>query len=321
MLSGFFIFSAMILENRLIAFDAIDSSDKWNLHPWALYNIADELAASFSRVGVLHPPILLCKKDNRYEILCGFKRLLFASSVLQCRFMSCLIIPEGADAEVILDIILTDQALFNPLSLAEKARFLHLCEEKFSRQKVTDLYFDRLMLEKRASTFTMLAKLLAGNPALLSEIDRGALQERIVRELLDLPSAPDRVAVVKLFKELRLGEGKQRMILPLVRELACRLGLSISSLLEDQSIREILCRPGMNNPQKTQHLAAFLKGRINPLSTKAEIAFVHDVSTLKLPKNYLVTHSPSFEKDEVTLSITFKDLMACKQWITGQRPQ
>jgi len=305
----------MIFENRNIPIDWIDFSSNWNLHPWELYSLSGNLASSLSHAGILHPPILMAKDDSRFEIVCGFKRLLFASSIFTPQKASCLILPQDTDPTIILDIVLTDQSLACPLSIVEKARFLEICSRYLQPREIVDTFCDRLLVDKRSSTLSTLGEILKQSPLLISESHCGVLQGKIVVELLRIPSDADRVALVRLFKKLGMGEGKQRKFLPLIRDLAFRDEISIAAFLENSSIKTILEHPGMNNPQKIQHLASFFQQQLNPRSTNAEIEFSREVNSLKIPENCTVDHCPSFEKDEVTLSITFKNLSACKEWI------
>ncbi|EKD33582.1 MAG: ParB protein [uncultured bacterium] len=305
----------MLLKSHNIPVDWIDFSSSWNLHPWELYTLSGDLASSFSRAGILHPPILLARDDGRFEIVCGFKRLLFASSVLKPQEVCCLILDKNTEHTVILDIVLTDQSLAHPLSTVEKARFLEICSRYLQPREILDTFCDRLMVDRRLSTLSVLAEILRQHPLLISEAHCGTLQEKIVRELLRIPSATDRVALVKLFNNLGMGEGKQKKFLPLIRDLAYRDKMSIAAYLENPPIEKILEHPDMNNPQKIQHLASFLQHQLNPLTTDAEIEFLREVKSLKIPENCTIDHSPSFEKDEVTLSIAFKNLSVCKEWI------
>lgn len=305
----------MLLESRSIPLDSIAFSSHWNLHPWELYTIADSLSSSFSSAGVIHPPILLARDDNRFEIVCGFKRLLFLFSNLQQPTIDCLILAKSTDPAVILDIALTDQGLARPLSIVEKAKFLKIGCLHLQQRVIVDAFFDRLALDRRPSTLSTLLEILNQHPLLISEIHGGRLQDKVVAELLRLSSAVDRLAMVKLFKKLCMGDGKQRKFLPVIRDLASLNNLSVAEYLETSTIQEILEHPNMNNPQKIQRLASFFLHQINPRSTNAEIEFRQKVNSLKLPQNCSIAHSPSFEKDEVTISITFNNYSQCRDWI------
>lgn len=304
-----------MLQNRNIPLASIDFCERWNLHPWELHTLPDDLKASLFRTGILHPPIVTVKDGNRFEIVCGHRRLLFASSSEQADHINCHILGNETKPVSILDIVLTDQSIAHPLSLAEKARFVKICTEFLEEDEIIDLFFTRLQLAKRRSTLATLLEILGQPPLLVAEIHNGSLQEQRVMELLRLPEAADRVAMVKLFSRLVMNDGKQKKFLPLIRDRAFRLDTSIAAYLEDPSIQGILNHPEMNTPQKAQHLATFLQFQTNPLSSRAEDEFLRKVRALRIPENCTIAHSPSFEKDEVTLSITFSNLSSCEQWL------
>jgi hypothetical protein len=75
----------------------------------------------------------------------------------------------------------------------------------------------------------------------------------------------------------------------------------------------------MNIPQKIDHLGNKLQQDLAPSSTQAEEVFIKQVKSLQLPANHALSHSPSFEKDEITLAITFKNFAECEQYLRKQQ--
>jgi hypothetical protein len=63
-----------------------------------------------------------------------------------------------------------------------------------------------------------------------------------------------------------------------------------------------------NVPQAGLLLLDDLQKKCMPMSSTAEKEFKDRVSKLKLPATCSVEHSPAFEKDTVTLSISFENL-------------
>ena len=112
-----------------------------------------------------------------------------------------------------------------------------------------------------------------------------------------------------------MGDGKQKKFFSLIRDIAFRKGSSITAFLQKKDIRAILDHTEMNIPQQIHHLGSLLQQEINPSSSLAEEVFAQQVKTLRLPEKYQVSHSPSFEKDEITVSITFKDFAECQQYL------
>lgn len=297
---------------RAVPLNAIVFSRHWSLHPWESTDISDELAHSFHRVGILHKPILLAREGDSFDILCGFKRLRFASSTAHwTENVECLVFAKDSEPTTLLDTLLTDQSLSRPLSLAEKARFVEICCRFLSPQEIVAVYLDRLQLRKQISTIGELENILRQDPIIIAEIHSGRLQEKMVAELLKLPANSDRTAMVRVIRDLALGDSKQKRFLTLIRDLAFRQESSIARYLTSPPISEILTHPVLNVPQKIQHLSMYLQQQLCPMHTKAEEDFTCQVRDLQLPRQCTIAHSPSFEKDTVTLSITFNNFTDC----------
>jgi hypothetical protein len=137
----------------------------------------------------------------------------------------------------------------------------------------------------------------------------------MVSEILSLPEESDKLALVQLFKDCGMGDGKQKRFFSLIRDIALREGSTISSYLQQEKIRAILDHEEMNVPQKIHHLGDLLQQELTPSYSLAERDFVKQVKELHLPINYSISHAPSFERDEITLSITFKNIAACKNYL------
>lgn len=303
--------SAARFSCRTIASASIDFTTEWSLHPWASTAIADELRDSFGRTGILHKPILLAKAGGSFDIICGFRRLLFLVADAKAEKIDCLVLAQNSEPASILDILLTDQGLSQPLSLTEKAQFIQICSRFFSHPEIVGGFLERLHLPKRASTINELTVILNQDPLMIAEIHAGRLQEKMVSELLRLPEQSDRIAMIRLFKELAMGDGKQKRFFTLIRDIAFRQGSSVAAYLKTPAIQEIVKNQGLNTPQKIFHLGNLLQQQIHPSFSQAEGDFVKRVGSLHLPACCTLSHSPSFETDKVTLSISFKNFSDC----------
>ena len=283
----------------------------WNLHPWDAQTIPDTLLQSFHRTGIIHPPILLAKEDGSFDILCGFKRLQFLLANAQMESVGCLVFAKNTGARVLLDALLTDQIFFHPLSLVEKARFIEICTRFLNSQDIVSLYLERLQLRKKTSTINELTNILQQHPLIIAEIHGGRLQEKMAMELLRLPESSDRLALVQLFSDLSMGEGKQKRFFSLIRDLAFRQNIPISHYLELQEISNIVKHPVLNETQKIQRLSIHLQHQLSPTYTEAEEDFARQVRALRLSPKCAISHSPSFEKDDIILSISFGNFTDC----------
>ena len=283
----------------------------WNLHPWDAEIISDTLLQSFRQIGVIHKPIVLAKKTGRFDVLCGFRRLRFHLKCENAKAVECLVLPEDTEISSILSILLADQNYCQPLSLAEKGRFVKISTRFFSHQEIVATYLEKLQVRRNISSINLLLLLLQQDPLIIAETHTGNLQEKMLADILRLPNLSDRLAFVIFFKHLSMGDGKQKKFFTLIRDLAFRQNLTIADYLNTPPVSSIINHPVLNIPQKIQHLNKLLQHQINPHSTMAEEFFLHQVQALQLPPRCSIAHSLSFENDKVTLSINFDSLGEC----------
>lgn len=306
-----------------LAVDSIDTSaTQWSLHPWQSNDLPPELQASLARCGVLHPPMVLpdlTDPAKPFVIVSGRRRIEFMRKHTSLSHIHCLVIDKDAPPHCIFDLILTEQASPGSLSLAEKARFMALACRMSIPQDMQNSFLPRLELKSGRSTLTTLRKILAQNEIIIREIHAGRMQERMVTELLSLPEEADRLALTMLFKDLRMGDGQQRKFFHMIRDIAFRQGSSISLFLQQKEIVAILNQQQMNIPQKIQHLGNLLQHALTPTSTLAEETFSQVTKDLQLPTSHSIRHSPFFEKDEVTLSITFQNFAECVDYLEREK--
>ncbi len=133
------------------------------------------------------------------------------------------------------------------------------------------------------------------------------LSDKMAYELLTLPTK-DRVLIHTLFLDLELGGGKQKRLLSLLKELAYRREKSIKELLSAPIYLEILLHTGMNKPQKIANLLTLLQKEILPESSSVEESFLKRVYEMRIPPTCKISHSLSFEKDDVTVTLQFPSI-------------
>ena len=303
----------MVFSFQHISFHELSSSARWSIHPWEIDKYSEGLKSSIIQTGIIHPPYLLQLPEGNFEIVSGHKRLLVARHHQELEKIGCFIIPEDYPVVSILDLLLTDQISAKPLSLAEKARFLQIAVKYISREEIADKFSKRLELRKQKSAMDKMLNILTMDDDIIREIHSGRLLEKMVMELLQLNDSKDHRALVSLFRELSLGAGKQRKIFSLTRDLAYRKQVSIADFLNSNDIQQILSHKDMNPPQKAWHLGNLLQEKLTPTYTEAEKNFSTYTKELHLLSNFSLSHSPSFETDEVILSITFHDQQECRQ--------
>jgi hypothetical protein len=308
----------MFISCQSIPLDSINLSTDWNLHPWEFGVIPKDLQKSLALNGVIHPPLVIADSDKTFAIVSGARRIEFIRRSIGPSQIDCMVIDKDAPHSFILNLVLADQSCAFELSLAEKARFIEIASRLLKMEEIAATFLEKLQLKKGRSTIPNLLNILRQDGKIIKEIHAGRIQERMVSEILSLPEEADRLALVQLFINLGMGNSKQKRFFNLIRDIAFRNGSSVTSFLQKKEITEILDHKDMNIPQKIHHLGSLLQHEINPTSSLAEEAFVKQVKSLHLPANHSISHSPSFEKDDITLSITFKNFADCKQYLSQQ---
>ena len=240
----------MFLSFLSIPLHSLNFCSDWNLHPWEFGVISQELQESLALNGIIHPPIVIAESNNTYAIVSGAKRLKCIRELINPSQVTCLVIKKDAPHNLILNLLLSDQCCTAELSLAEKAQFIEIARRFMKTEDIVPAFQQQLRLKDSRSIIPKLLKILQQDDEIIQEVHAGRLQERILWEILSLPEKADRLSLVHLFKDLCLGDGKQRRFFTLLRDIAYREGLSLSAYLQKEEIREILDHKEMNIPQK-----------------------------------------------------------------------
>ncbi|OGQ96374.1 MAG: hypothetical protein A2521_09135 [Deltaproteobacteria bacterium RIFOXYD12_FULL_57_12] len=298
-----------------IPFSRIDWEDiTFCLAPLLAAEIPENLRRSVTRVGILHPPLVREKKKNTFQVVAGRKRLQAARLLAAQQSCICLILPPTIPEATLFALLLEDNTICRQLTPVEQAIFFQKALHYVDEEEAARLFLPALELPPHPYHIRRLLGLLELEEPLLLGLHNGFLDESAARELGALPFK-DRMTLFEVIQDLRLSVGNQRKLVAICRELATRHRLAVATLLDDQAIRQILASPDANPPQKAANLMAWLSRKRFPNLSEAESNFKKFVGGLQLPGNATITHSPSFEKDTITLSVNFADQEAfLKTW-------
>ncbi|MCX5876027.1 MAG: ParB N-terminal domain-containing protein [Deltaproteobacteria bacterium] len=270
------------------------------------------LVESVARAGILHPPILRELGRASLEIVTGRRRLLAAQQTLHSISAICLVLPAETLPTETLAINLEDTLLRGDITVIEQAIFFqkilgHLDENEAARR-----FLPALGLEPHRHHLHNLLQLLGLEEHLLGAVHEGRLHDGVARELLGL-NFTDRLSLYEVMEILSLSVSNQKKITACCRELAARHNTSVMALLCQPEVREILDPQETNIPQKTAKLMQWLTNQRFPSLAAAEQEFRTFAATLKLPSTVTLSHSPSFEQDQVHLSIPFANREELRQ--------
>lgn len=280
-------------------------NEKYSLHPFS-QSFSKETQDSIETIGIIHPPIVQ-KIDTNFHLICGHKRIAHSQKNNQTA-IPCLVLSETIPITTLLSIVLTDQQLHGTLSIVERAYFLKLCRDMISDKETISQFATNLPCRKHKTAITECINILSTfDISTLILIHNGIIAEQTTTTLLSM-SKEDRQATINLIKDLQPGGGKQKRIISLLRDICGREHVSIYDYLQKERLQEILNHEEMNRPQKTQQITEYLQTAHAPQSNQAKNDFQEFQQRFDLPEGTSLQHSPAFEKDEITLSLQFKDI-------------
>ena len=263
------------------------------------------LRNSIRHCGILHPPIIMEKDRDFYAIVRGRKRLhTFRSLYPATDSCYCLVLPNEIPAIDIYSVMLEDLRISRTLSPVEKALLLRKISSIVDRDYIVAEFLPRMDIQADHFQMRQILMLLDLEEPVIHAVHAGFIPESVARSLSSL-SAGDRMALYEIMTSLHLNTSYQKKLVLVCREIASREQKSIAELLGNREVSAILNHQEANPPQKTKNLMTWLSRRHMPRSSQAKAEFAHFVSALQLPDTATVDHTPSFEDDEVSLSLTF----------------
>ena len=296
-----------VLTIKNIDLSQVDFNDlSYAIAPIPESEIDSTLKASIARHGILHPPIVREINPVTYTIIAGRKRLLAWRSLAKEQTCHCLVISRQIPEFEIFHILLAEIQLVRQLTMVEKALFLQKIAAVAEEKQIVKEFLPRLNLAPDPSVMKQTLRLLELEAPILKGIHQGYVNETVARDFVTLP-LQDRSILFEIVASLRLSLSNQKKLLQICRELASRENKSITALLATPEVQAILHHPDANPPQKTKNLMTWLARRHKSRSIHAEEEFNRFVNEIRLPRNVSVAHTPFFEDDAVTLSITFRN--------------
>ena len=304
-------------EFQHIPIDDILQTNNWNLTPFCQSPLAKKQHGPVPMTAALHPPLVIrmdCAK-RQYELIYGKNRLFsFQKYFPDKTHITVLLLPENVPHKDILQYLLCDRLVSGQFSPMEKAFFLKICCRDMSSTSVAEQFLPLLNEKPQIFVLKKLLSLTTLNTEIQEDIHSGFIPLKLGFELLTL-SQTDRLRLHELFRFLELGGGRQKRLFSLCKDLALRLDIDFSTLFEDEDCTAILNHPDMNIPQKGSSLLNLLQKRLFPEWNKAEDSFRKTVGKMQLPAEFTVEHSPAFERDDISLTIRFKNMDQLSQQV------
>lgn len=272
---------------------------------WNLYKYGQQLQASISYHTLLLEPVIFIATEKHPELILGHG--LVNSIRDQQKQIQCTLLPSTTTSVEILQLIYSYFEKHITESPIIEAQFLSLClshfDEPFIIKSLSSIFAGNL----NRKSIQRSHKLLSFEPSVQKLIHEKTLSEKICDKLAELSSA-ELDAVVNTIVYLNIGGNKQKKLLDICNELSKRQSISIVDLFNQEQLSRVLSTEEMNKPQVTQQLFQILHEMAFPKSNQAIEEFNQKKTQLNLPESCDIQPAKAFERDEVTLTVTFKSL-------------
>jgi ParB-like chromosome segregation protein Spo0J len=292
--------------------------DLFSLTPSLVTVAPEKLVRSISRVGLLHPPIIVEIAEGIYRIASGRRRLL-AARKLNVQSCKCTVFSSTTHPMDVFNYIYEDASHTN-LSIISKAIFLRKAGKWLSDEELSKKFMAGFELKGGAYQISKLKQLAELEINIQEALFAGRIDEKVCHELVKLDFI-DRMGLFDVIQSLSLSVANQRKLLITSRELAARNEIHISSFLGQEPLTTILSSNSLNAPQKSTAYMTRLQELRFPLLSEAEHEFKLFIKELSLPKQIQVAHDTSFETDKLTITITCQSKKELQKTVSLLAPQ
>ena len=266
------------------------------------------LRSSIEERGLIQP-VLLREKGDRYQIVCGFRRISVYHELGN---------PE-IEARVFKEKEMDDLGLFS-VSLHENltTRGFNTVEKGIALDKLVHYFqMDPIVLIK---TFLPLFSLephekilktylsLAG---MEDEVKSYVLNEEVSRSNIRILShfdSEDRMALLPLFSSLKLGENRLREMLTLLEEISQRDQIRAKDIVHRPEIQAILSQKEFTLSQRTERVKKALIDIRYPKMRQMEKGFEKKRRDLNLSPHISLHHQPFFEGGGLRIEFQFETM-------------
>jgi ParB family chromosome partitioning protein len=265
-----------------------------------------KLRSSIGEIGLIQP-VLLKKKLDGYQIICGFRRISVVKELGKSEIEARVFEEKAMDEFQLFSLSLHDNLTTRGFNAVEKAIALDKLIHHFQTDPAAVIetflpFFSLEPNEKILNTFLSLAQME-------DEIKTYVLKEEVSRTNIRKLSAltpDDRMAILSLISRLKLGENRLREVLTLLEEIARRNQCKEKDIVQRSEIQAILSQKELTPSQKTERIKKVLADLRYPKLNQMEKAFEKKRKDLNLPSNILLHHPPFFEGKRLKIEFQFE---------------
>ena len=295
-----------ILHISRVPISHIELNDfSYSILPFKMVVQPDNLIEQINKTGILPPPVVKEQGAGSYSVVSGWQSLATAQA-MSLSSIDCFIVPAETTDLNIFTIVLSETISQHTVSPIEKAVFFQKVTQICSMEEAVKMFLPLLNLPQRSAVITQLLSLVNLEQPISEAVHKGQIAEKAAYELAKM-SFRDRMILFEAISDLRLSVSNQRKLINYCTDLSLRNESSILAIFSSDEVQEIINHKEANPPQKAANLMSFLESALSPRLAEATKSFNSLKNSLKLPKWATLSHATAFEKDALTLSLTFKN--------------
>ncbi len=262
----------------------------------------EDLIESIRTTGLINPPVLSFREEKPV-IVSGWRR------VLACRKLSFKSIPVFISGEMddleAFELTVYENLSIRKYSIVEKAEVLKKIkgfgagEEEIVRKYLPLLDIPPLL--KYLDPYLRIAEFELE----LKKLIHSSNTDFNVLKLLAEFSSPERTLLLPYI--LPLGKNKQRALVNNIYELSRKEEMSAADILSLPDVGKISEDENLSPLQKAERLCSLLEEKRYPVLNSWNNAFDKVLKELNISSGIVVTPSAFFEKEDISLNLSFKN--------------
>jgi ParB-like chromosome segregation protein Spo0J len=264
------------------------------------------LRSSIEQIGLIQP-VLLRKKKDRYQIVCGFRRISIVQELGTMEIESEVFEEKERDDFRLFTTCLHENLNTRGFNTVEMAIALDKLVHWFQIDPAAVIkdflpLFSLEPNEKILNTYLSLARMEDG-------VKRYVLKEEVSRSNIRKLSAltpDDRMPLLRLISSLKLGENRLREIFTLFEEISQRERLMVKDIVHRPEIQDVLLQEEITSSQKSERVKKVLMDLRYPKMHEMEERFEKKRGELNFPENVSLRHQPFFEGKGLRIEFQFE---------------
>jgi len=264
------------------------------------------LRSSIEQLGLVQP-VLLRERRDRYQIICGFRRISVFHQLGHREIEARVFEETGTDDFRLFSISLHENLTTRGFNTVEKAIALEKLVHHFQMDSIVVAksflpLFSLEPNEKILNTYLSLAQME-------DEVKRYVLKAGVSRFNIRIFSAftpEDRRALLSLISPLKLGENHLREILTFIEEISRADGCEVREIVARPEVKAVLSQKELTPSQRTERMRRVLMDFRYPRMRQWEQKFAEKRRGLDLPSSVWIHHLPFFEGTGLRVEFQFK---------------